>query len=44
MSDENWGRKKDYMRNYYYKVKTLLDHLINRVEESDNVSLIFWNI
>ena len=29
------------MRNYYYKVKTLLDHLINRVEESDNVSLIF---
>ena len=29
------------MRNYYYKVKKLLDHLINRVEESDNVSLIF---
>ena len=33
--------EKDYRRYYYHKVKKLLDHLINRVEESDNVSLIF---
>ena len=36
--------EKDYRRYYYHKVKKLLDHLINRVEESDNVSLIFLNI
>ena len=36
--------EKDYRRYYYHKVKKLLDHLINRVEESDNASLIFLNI
>ena len=27
------------MKNYYYKRKTLLNHLINRVEELEDVSL-----
>ena len=30
--------KKEYMRNCYYK-KKLLNHLINRVEDLENVSL-----
>ena len=30
--------QKQYMRSYYYKRKNLLNHLINCVEESENVS------
>ena len=31
--------KKEYMRNYYYKRKTSLNHIIDYVEELENVSL-----
>ena len=44
MSDEDRERKKSYMRNYYYKRKNLLNHLINHVEELENVIVIFLNI
>ena len=37
MSHDDRERKK-YMRSYYYKRKNLLNHLINRVEELENVS------
>ena len=40
ISDEVSERKKEYVRNYYYKSKNLLNHLINCVEELENVSLI----
>ena len=39
MSDESKEREKEYIKNYYYKRKTLLNNLINRVEELENVSL-----
>ena len=32
-------KEKNYMENYYYKIKNLLNHFINRVEELENVSL-----
>ena len=32
-------KEKKYMKRYYYKRKNLLNHLINRVEELENVSL-----
>ena len=38
MSDEDIERKKEYIRNYYYKRKNLLNHLINRIEELENVN------
>ena len=38
MSDED-RKKKEYVKNYYYKRKTLLDHSINCFEELENVSL-----
>ena len=38
MSDRDRERKKEYMRNYYY-MKKKLNHLINRLEELENVSL-----
>ena len=31
--------KNEYIRNYYYKRKKLLNRLINCVEESENTSL-----
>ena len=34
--------QKQYMRSYYYKRKNLLNHLINCVEESENVSQHKW--
>ena len=40
ISDEVSERKKEYVRNYYYKSKNLLNHLINCVEELENASLI----
>ena len=36
--DENRERKK-YAKNYYYKRRSLLNHLINCVEELENVTL-----
>ena len=30
--------KEEYMKNYYYKRKHLLNHSVNRVEELENVS------
>ena len=42
MSDESKEREKEYTKNYYYKRKTLLNNLINRVEELENVSLNKW--
>ena len=39
MLDEDRESKKEYMRNYYYKRKHLINHLINCVEELENVSL-----
>ena len=42
MSDESKEREKEYIKNYYYKRKTLLNNLINRVEELENVSLNKW--
>ena len=39
MRDEDRERKKEYMRNYFDKIKNFLNHLINRVEELKNVSL-----
>ena len=44
MSDEDREKKKSYMRNYYYKRKNLLNHLINRVEDLENSIIIFLNI
>ena len=38
MSDEDIERKKEYIRNYCYKRKNLLNHLINRIEELENVN------
>ena len=37
MSEEDRERRKEYMKNYYYKRKDLLIHLINRVEELENI-------
>ena len=31
--------KKEYIRNYYYKRKSLLNHLINRVQGLGNANL-----
>ena len=39
MSEKERGRKKEYMRNHYYERKNLLNHVINCVEELENVSL-----
>lgn len=39
MSDEDRGRKKEYMRTYYYKIKNLLNNLVNRIEGLENASL-----
>ena len=30
--------KEEYMQNYCYKIKKLLNHLINSVEELENIS------
>ena len=38
MLDDDRERKKEYMKNYYYK-KNLINHLIYYVEELENVSL-----
>ena len=32
MSGTDRERKKEYMKNYYYKRKNLFNHLINHVE------------
>lgn len=37
MLDEDRKSKKEYLRNYYYQRKNLLNHLINSVEELENV-------
>ena len=37
MSEEDRERRKEYMKNYCYKRKDLLIHLINRVEELENI-------
>ena len=39
ISVEDRGSKKEYMKNYYYKIQNFLNHLINRVEELENFSL-----
>ena len=39
MSDADRKREKEYMRNYYYKRKKLSNHLINCIEELENISL-----
>ena len=39
MSDVNREIKKKHMKNYYYKRKNLLNHLINCVEELESVCL-----
>ena len=39
ISDKNRETENEYMRNYYYKSKNLLNHLINCVEKLENVSL-----
>ena len=39
MAEKERERKKDYMRNYCYKRKNLLNHVISCVEELENVSL-----
>ena len=46
MSDESKEREKEYIKNYYYKRKTLLNNLINRVEIWKMLALIneFLNI
>ena len=36
---EEIEKKKEYMKNDYYKRKHLLNHLINCVEELENISL-----
>ena len=33
------NEKKEYIRNYYYRKKKMLNHLINRVEKLENFSL-----
>ena len=33
MLDGDRGKRKEYMINYYYKRKDLLNYLINRVDE-----------
>ena len=33
------NEKKEYIRNYYYRKKKLLNHLITRVEIFENFSL-----
>ena len=37
MSDLDQKRRKEFMKNYYYKRKKLLNDLINRAEELENV-------
>ena len=39
ISDKNRERENEYMRNYYYKSQNFLNHLLNCVEELENVSL-----
>ena len=39
MSDTDRKRKKEHLKEYYYKRKKLLNHLINCVEELENVCL-----
>ena len=39
MSVEERERKKEHMKNYYYKIKYLLNYLINRIKELENTSL-----
>ena len=39
MSDADTERRKDYMKSYYYNRKKFLNHLINHVEELENVCL-----
>ena len=39
MPDADSERKREYMQNYYYKRKKLLNHLLNYVEELENVCL-----
>ena len=39
MSDADRKRKKDYMKNSYYKGKPLLNHSIKCVQKRKNVSL-----
>ena len=39
MTDTERERKKEYLKICYYKRKNLLYHLINRVEELNNVCL-----
>ena len=39
MSDADTERRKDYMKSYCYNGKKFLNHLINHVEELENVCL-----
>ena len=39
MSDADTERRKDYMKSYYCNRKKFLNHLINHVEELENVCL-----
>ena len=39
MSDADRQRKKEYMKNYYYKRKNLLNNLIDHVDKLENVCL-----
>ena len=38
MSDKDRERKRENMRNYYYKRKIFLNYLINCIEQLENVS------
>ena len=39
MSDTDRVRRKEYMKNYYYKRINLLSHLVNCIEELENACL-----
>ena len=36
MSDVERERRKEYMKNYYYKRKNLMNYLINHAKELEN--------
>ena len=38
MSDENRERKKEFMKNYYYKRKNLFNNIISRIRKLESVS------
>ena len=42
MTDGDRERKKEYLKTYCNKRKSLLNHSINRVEDLENINLNKW--